>query len=468
MESAQYITEAFRGGKTTPLEVMASTLLRIEERNPAVNAFRVVDSDAAMSAAAASTARWRRDAPCGPFDGVPISVKDTLMVEGFAFRQGSLATEEVPAKESAPVVRTMREAGAIVVGITTCSEFGSSALTVSPLTGVTRNPHDPSRHSGGSSGGAAAGVTAGMLSLALGSDAAGSVRIPASFCGAIGFKPSGGVIPAFPRNVAGPLSSPGFLATTVSDAARALRISVAPDPRDAEAAPYLDAEVDLQETGLRGIRVAYSKTLGYVDILEGEIETLVSASVKALEAQGATVDEVDPGFSDPEELISFMLTMGYAHMLRNLTEAQFGRLTPAVQQRIEAGRELSAMDFMAIQERRIELARHMASFHERYDVLVTPTLPITAFAAESTVPPGLAEGTPALAWMRYVYPFNLTQQPAISLPCGTTSAGLPAGMQIVGPKRRDAKVLRCARAYELAAGPLVAEIASGSAGSRNR
>ena len=435
MDCVRKIVEAYASHETTPLEVTAAALDRIEERNGLVNAFRVVDGAAALAAARASTGRWERGESCGAFDGVPISVKDTLMVEGFAFRQGSLATAEVPAAESAPVVKTMLAAGAIVVGITTCSEFGSSALTVSPLTGVTRNPHDPSKHSGGSSGGAAASVAAGMLPFALGSDAGGSVRIPGSFCGVIGFKPTGGVIPAFPRNVAGPLSSPGFLATTVADVTDALGLSVVPDPRDVEAAPHLDLPTDeAPEPDLRGLRVAYSPTLGYVDILDGEVAKLVGAGVSVLEGQGAVVEEDDPGFSDPEELISFMLTMGYAHMLRNLSDEQFELLTPALAERgAWRGRELTALEFMAVQERRIELARRMGRFHERYDVLVTPTLPVTAFGAESSAPPPLPPDTSALAWMRYVYPFNLTQQPAISLPCGTTVAGLPVGMQMSGP-----------------------------------
>jgi aspartyl-tRNA(Asn)/glutamyl-tRNA(Gln) amidotransferase subunit A len=459
MDSVRSIVEAYASHETTPLEVTAAALDRIEKRNGLVNAFRVVDGDTALAAARGSADRWQRGESCGPFDGVPISVKDTLMVKGFAFRQGSLVTEEVPATESAPVVKTMLEAGAIVVGITTCSEFGSSALTVSPLTGVTRNPHDPSKHSGGSSGGAAASVAAGMLPFALGSDAGGSVRIPGSFCGVIGFKPTGGVIPAFPRNVAGPLSSPGFLATTVADATDALALSIVPDPRDVEAAPYLDLPIDEAppEPDLHGLRVAYSPTLGHVDILDDEVAKLVGAGVSVLERQGAVVEEEDPGFPDPEELISFMLTTGYAHMLRNLSDEQFGLLTPALAERVRVGRELTALEFMAVQERRIELGRHMGRFHERYDVLVTPTLPVTAFGAESSVPPGLPSDTSPLTWMRYVYPFNLTQQPAISLPCGKTAAGLPVGMQIVGPRRRDAIVLQCALAYEAATGPLVPE-----------
>lgn len=458
MTTVRQMIEDFRAGRSTPSAALETTLDAIEQVEPEINAFRIVDADRARTAAAASTERWQRRAPCGPIDGVPISVKDTLMAEGFAFRQGSLATKDVPATESAPVVASARRAGAIVVGITTCSEFGSSGLTVSPLTGTTRNPHDLSKHSGGSSGGGAAGVAAGVVPLALASDAAGSVRIPASFCGVVGFKPTGGLIPAYPRNVAGPLSSPGFIARSVSDVALALRVSVQPDARDVEAVPVYDpACEELLTAGASGLRVAYSRTFGYVRWLSPEVEALVTGAVEALADAGAEVDEADPGFEDPEDLIVFMLTMGYAHILRHLGDEERSVLTPALRERIEAGGTLTAAELMAVQDRRIELGRMMARFHETYDVLITPTLPVTAFDASLSAPPSFPEGASPRAWTRYVYPFNLTQQPAMSLPCGVTSDGLPAGLQIVGPRRGDAVVLRCASAYEAAVERLVPE-----------
>ncbi len=456
MATVEELIEAFRSGRSTPSAAVEASLDAIEQVEPQLNAFRVLDAEGARAAAARATERWQRGAPCGPLDGVPISVKDTLMVEGFAFRQGSLATEEVPATESAPVVASARRAGAVVVGITTCSEFGSSGLTVSPLTGTTRNPHNLSKHSGGSSGGAAAGVAAGVVPLALASDAAGSVRIPSAFCGVVGFKPTGGLIPAYPRNVAGPLSSPGFIARSVADVALALRISVRPDPRDVEAVATYDPACDeLVGTGAGGLRIAYSRSFGYVQWLHPDVEALVTSAVDVLARAGAAVEEVDPGFADPEDLIVFMLTMGYAHILRHLSDDQRSVLTPALRERIDAGRGFTAAEFMDIQDRRIELGRAMARFHETYDVLITPTLPITAFDTTMSAPPSFPEGASPRAWTRYVYPFNLTQQPAISLPCGTASDGLPAAFQIVGPRRGDAVVLRCARTYEAAIGSLV-------------
>jgi aspartyl-tRNA(Asn)/glutamyl-tRNA(Gln) amidotransferase subunit A len=463
MESVAQLLEDFRNGKSTPLDTTRDILTRIGELNGRINAFRTVDADAALVAAAASTQRWEKGEPRGLLDGVPISVKDTLMVEGFAFRQGSLVTADEPAVESAPIVRAAREEGAIVVGITTCPEFGSSTLTVSPLTGTTFNPHDLSKHSGGSSGGAAAGVAAGMVPLALASDAAGSIRIPSSFCGVIGFKPSGGLIPAYPRNVVGPLSSAGFITRSVRDACLGLTVAVRPDDRDIEAVPVYDQNWGgALESGIRGLRIAYSPALGYVTGMDPEVGRLIAKAVESLAELGATVEEADPGFADPEDVIVTHVSMGYGHMMRGLTPDQLQLLTPSLRETVAAGQRLTAMEFMAAQDRRIDLGRQMAAFHETYDLLITPTLPITTFDADAMRPPSFPADASPRAWTRFVYPFNLTQQPAISLPCGMTSQGLPVGLQIVGPRRGDAIVLRCARAFEAARGPLAIEPAGTS------
>jgi len=457
MEPVTQLLENFRQKRSSPLEVMQDSLGRIEQANPGINAFRTVDGQGALAAAAESAERWEEGNPVGLLDGIGVSVKDTLMAEGFAFRQGSLVTPDVPATESAPVVRASRQEGAIVVGITTCPEFGSSVLTVSPLTGTTRNPHDLSKHSGGSSGGAAASVAAGLVPLALGSDAAGSVRIPASFCGVIGFKPTGGLIPAYPRNVVGPLSSAGFLATTVGDVALALRATAKPDTRDVEAVTSYDPDWDARlESGARGLRIAYSKDFGYVQWIDPEVEQLVTRAVRTLEGLGAIVEEANPGFADPEDAIVLQLAMGYGHMLRHLTAEQLDLLTPSLRGTIVAGQALTAMDFMAAQDRRIDLGRRMAAFHQKFDVLATPTLPVPAFDADAAQPKSFPPDASPRALTRFVYPFNLTQQPAISLPCGMTGDGLPVGLQLVGPRRGDATVLQVARAYEAAAGPLTA------------
>ena len=458
MESVVQLLEDFRDGKSTPVEATRAVLTRIDHLNGKLNAFRAIDPDGALAAAAASAKRWEKGEPRGLLDGIPISVKDTLMVEGFAFRQGSLVTSDEPSTESAPIVRAAREEGAIVVGITTCPEFGSSVLTVSPLTGTTFNPHDLSKHSGGSSGGAAAGVAAGMVPLALASDAAGSIRIPSSFCGVIGFKPTGGLIPAYPRNVVGPLSSAGFITRSVRDVFLGLAAAVQPDPRDVEAVPVYDRDGGAAlQSGIQGLRIAYSPALGYVTGIDPEVAQLTAKAAESLAGLGATIEEADPGFADPEDVIVTHVSMGYGHMMRMLTPGQLDLLTPSLRETVAAGQRLTAMEFMAAQDCRIELGRQMATFHENYDLLITPTLPITTFDANAMRPPSFPADASPRAWTRFVYPFNLTQQPAISLPCGMTSQGLPVGLQIVGPRHGDAVVLRCARAFEAANGPLAAE-----------
>jgi aspartyl-tRNA(Asn)/glutamyl-tRNA(Gln) amidotransferase subunit A len=196
--------------------------------------------------------------------------------------------------------------------------------------------------------------------------------------------------------------------------------------------------------------------------MDPEVAQLVAKAVESLAQLGATVEEADPGFTDPEDVIVAYVSMGYGHMMRRLTPDQLRLLTPSLRETVAAGQRLTAMEFMAAQDRRIELARQMATFHETYDLLITPTLPITTFDAEAVRPPSFPADASPRAWTRFVYPFNLTQQPAISLPCGMTSQDLPVGLQIVGPRRGDAVVLRCARAFEAAHGPLATEPASTS------
>ena len=452
MESVHRLLELFRSGALSPVEAMQSALDRIEQYDPGLNAFRVVDAERAMEAATSSAKRWSEGNPCGPLDGVPISVKDTLMAKGFAFRQGSLVTENTPSPRSAPVVERCEEAGAIVIGITTCPEFGSSSLTVSPLTGATVNPYDKTKHAGGSSGGAAVSVAAGMVPLALGSDAGGSARTPASFCGIVGFKPSGSLVPAFPRNVGGPLSSPGILCHSVEDAMRTFGLVAQPDTRDVEAVAPLETHLEAAD-GLRGLRIAFSKTLGYVSRLDPGVEKLVSKAVETCEGLGAVVEERDPGFEDPENILRFHLAAGYAHILRHLLPEQLDLLTPSLRALVIEGRTYSSLDYLAAQDERLDLGRRMAAFHADVDLLITPTLPVPAFDIGATLPEEFASDSPPRSWTSFVYPFNLTQQPAISLPCGLTESGLPAGVQMVGRRRSDATVLRSALAYEQAVGP---------------
>lgn len=447
--SISQLIEGYKHGDLSPVDVVKTSLALIEARNPELNAFREVDRDAALKQASKSAERWARECPIGVLDGIPISVKDTLMVRGFAFRQGSRATSPLPATESAPCVERSVEQGAIVLGITTCPEFGNGSISVSPLTGITRNPWNLSRHAGGSSGGAAASVAAGMVPVALGSDAGGSIRTPSSFCGVVGLKASTGVVPSFPYNVGGVLSSPGAITRCVKDSALMLNVLTDADVRDPESVPSSTVDyIAGLEMGVQGLRIALSPTLGYAVDVDPEVTDSVLNAGKIFESLGAVVEIADPGFKDPVNTLLTLLRSGYAHLLGNLPPEGMSVLSPSLREAIEMGRQISLEEYLQAHDVRRDLSRHMTRFHQQFDLLVTPTVSVVAFDAEHAVPPLFASGDNSRGWNPFLYPFNITRQPAISLPCGLNKEGLPMGLQIVGPRYREATVLRAAHAFE--------------------
>lgn len=448
--SACELLQHYRTGTLSPLDVAKDVLLRIERDNPAVNAFCLLHADETLTQAEASERRWRTNAPLGPIDGVPVTVKDMLWQKGLPNRRGSLTSSGEVALEDSPAVARLRESGAVFIGRTTLPEFAWKATTDSPLTGLTRNPWDTERTPGGSSGGAAAAGALNLGVMHLGTDAGGSVRIPASFTGLFGLKPSFGRVPTYPASAFVVLSHVGPLTRTVGDAALMLSVIAQADRRDlmAHNSPVPDY-LGVLDQGVRGLRIAWSADLGYVSSLDPEVRRLCETAARQFEQMGATVEEATPGFSNPREEILTLWRAGAAAALRTIPRAQHALLDPQFLACAQAGMGLTAMDFLEAFNARSALARRMEEFHDDYDVLLTPTLPIAAFDAQCSVPPGQASGE-WLDWAPYSYPFNLTQQPAASVPCGLTSSGLPVGLQIVAPLRKDALVLRVANAFEQA------------------
>jgi aspartyl-tRNA(Asn)/glutamyl-tRNA(Gln) amidotransferase subunit A len=427
---------------------VAAVLDRIERVDPLINAFCLVAVDEALAAARASERRWHDRTPVGPLDGVPASIKDLILTAGWPTRRGSRTVDpDRPWDVDAPATARLREAGAILIGKTTTPEFGCKGETNSALTGITRNPWDPSKTSGGSSGGTAAAVAAGLAPLGIGTDGAGSVRIPAAFCGNVGLKPSFGRIPAYPLSPFGTVSHLGPHTMSVGDAALMTNVLKQPDPRDWTSMPpdptdYLTGLDD----GIAGLRVAYSPTLGYATV-DADVAAAVDLAVRDLEAAGATVDAVDPGFDDPLEITTGLWFTGAWTLWNTLSPEQHAVTDPDFAAEAELGARLSALDVQRLALRRGDLGSLMRQFMQRYDLLVTPSVAVPAFDA---VPAGTRPMTPEtmLGWTPFSYPFNLTQQPAITIPCGLTASGLPIGLQIVGPMFADALVLRAARAYE--------------------
>ncbi len=449
--NASDLVSLYRARKVSPVEATRSALDRIARFNPAINAFVIVDGDAALAAARASEARFAQGKPLGPLDGVPVTIKDNIAQKGLPWRKGSLTTDTNPAAEDAPAVARMREQGAVFLGKTTLPEYGWIGACHSPLTGITRNPWKPDRTTGGSSGGAAAAALLNMGSLHLGTDGAGSIRIPAAFTGVFGIKPSYGRVPAWPASPFTVLAHQGPLTRTVADAALMLNAISQPDIRDLTAwnSPAPDF-LDGLDGGVRGLRVAWSPRLGYVKGLHPDVAGAAEKAARAFAGLGAHVEEADPGFAEPLDAIRTIWGGVSACIVDAVAPDTRAKMDPGFLRVADGGRGVSLAQYLAAMQARTELARHMMRFHERYDLLLTPQMPIGALEAGRVTPADGTFGEEWINWSPYTYPFNLTQQPAASVPCGFTSDGLPVGLQIVGPARRDDLVLRAARAYEQA------------------
>ncbi|MFD8303136.1 amidase [Streptomyces sp. NPDC059690] len=445
--TAARLVEGYRKGEFTPEEATRAVLERAERIQPEVNAFVRLLPEQALAQARESTQRWRRGEPKGLVDGVPTTVKDIILLRGAPTLRGS---RTVPVEgswdEDAPSVARLREHGAVFVGKTTTPEFGWKGVTDSPLSGVTRNPHDPSRTAGGSSGGAAAAVALGAGPLALGTDGGGSVRIPAAFCGIFALKPTYGRVPLYPASAFGTLSHVGPMTRDAADAALLLDVIGVPDSRDWSAlGPAPGSFSAGLAGGVRGLRVAYSPTLGGQVAVRPAVAAAVRRGVERLAELGAYVTEADPDFADPVDAFHTLWFSGAARVTSQLGARQRESLDPGLREIRAAGARFSALDYLAAVDVRMELGRRMGRFHESYDLLVTPTLPITAFEAGAEVPKGSGHRR-WTGWTPFTYPFNMTQQPAATLPVGTDADGLPVGLQLVAARHRDDLVLRAAHA----------------------
>lgn len=451
--TAGQLLQLYRTGAASPVEATREVLARIERLNPQLNAFCLVDAEAALASARASEARWSAarsgGAPVGPLEGVPTSIKDLILTRGWPTLRGSHTVQaDQPWDVDAPATARLREAGAVLLGKTTTPEFGCKGETNSPRTGISRNPWNLSRTPGGSSGGTAAAVAAGLGPLSVGTDGAGSVRIPAAFCGNFGLKPSFGRVPAYPLSPFGSVSHLGPHTMSVPDAALMMNVLSRPDARDWTSLPFdaRDYRVGLDD-GVRGLRIAWSPTLGYVKDVHPEVAAAVERAVHDLQALGAVVEAVDPGIDDPLDICTGLWFLGAHTLFSGLTPAQQAVVDPDFRAEAELGAGFSALQIQQLNLRRGALGSRLRQFMQGYDLIATPAVSIPAFEAR---PAGHSPLDPVnmLGWTPFTYPFNLSQQPACTIPCGLTTGGLPIGLQLVGPMFGDALVLRAARAYE--------------------
>lgn len=448
--TAVQMRQAFESGELSPVDAAKACLKRISDLDDQTHAYSQVNEDITLAEARAAEKRYQNKQADGLVDGIPVAVKDIFMAQGWPNLKGSkLVDASKPAETDAPAVAALKRHGMVTVGRTTTPEYGWKGVTDSLLEGPTGNPWDPAKTAGGSSGGSATSVALGMSPLALGTDAGGSIRIPAGFSGLVGHKPTHGLCPMWPPSAFYPLAHVGPMTWTVEDTALLMNVLAEPDPRDVTLpSNSIDFLADLNK-GVGDLRIAYSPTMGYVDIVDPEIRTALDGVAKAFEQLGATVDQVDPGFEDPLEAFDILFYGGAANAMRDLTPDQKQQMDPGIQHVAEWAGELSLLDFLGASNVRANLIESTSLFHQKYDLLLTPCLPIPAFTKDLEVPEDWHhERWPT--WTPFTYPFNLTGQPAISVPCGFTKSGLPIALQLVGARHQDSTVLRAAQAYQQA------------------
>jgi aspartyl-tRNA(Asn)/glutamyl-tRNA(Gln) amidotransferase subunit A len=448
--SAAELSGLYASGRLSPVEATQASLGRIERLDARVNAICGVYPEEALASARQSEARWREGRPLSPIDGVPTTIKDLLLTRGWPTLRGSKTIDPAgPWDQDAPAVARLREAGAVLVGRTTTPEFGWKGVTDSALAGITRNPWDLTRTPGGSSGGAAVAAATGMAALNIGTDGGGSIRIPAGFTGIFGHKPSFGRVPAFPLSPFGTVSHLGPMTRTVRDAALMLSVLAQPDPRDWTALPFPPTDFTQGlEDGVRGLRVAYAPTLDGAPV-DSEIAASVARAAEVFARLGARVETVTLDLPDTGPVFRTHWFVGAATLFAGIPQEKQALIDPGLRRAAAEGAAVPLLDYTRAVMARGRMGVRMNQFHQDWDLLLMPTLPIPAFAAGQDVPQR-PDGSYWADWTPFTYPFNLTQQPAASVPCGLTSGGLPIGLQIIGPMFQDGLVLRAARAFEAA------------------
>jgi aspartyl-tRNA(Asn)/glutamyl-tRNA(Gln) amidotransferase subunit A len=446
--SAEEMLSEFSRLRLTPVDVLQAITERVARLNPALNAF-VAMNPRALEAAGESAMRWRAGRPIGALDGVPVTVKDLVDVAGFPTRRGSRTTSPDPVPDDAPMVASLRAAGAFVLGKTTTTEFGWKSPGDCPLNGITRNPWHSDHTTGGSSSGAGAAGAAGFGPLHIGTDAGGSVRIPAAWCGLVGLKPTYGRVPQWPASAFASVSCAGPMTRTVRDAALMLSVMARYDWRD----PFcLDGDgQDWREgieDGVDGLTVGILRRPGFDAPADADATEAVERAASLLTDAGALVEDLTPEPPDPSAVFSRVWGAALARLVATTPPQLAGLLDPGIHEVAAALGGMTAIDFMDAEALRAQVAHAMAAYHQRVDLLLCPTVPCG---------PPLADGPttdPVRAlnreWAPWTYLFNLSRQPAITVPMGPRADGLPNSVQIAAARFRDDLVLRAARTIEQA------------------
>jgi aspartyl-tRNA(Asn)/glutamyl-tRNA(Gln) amidotransferase subunit A len=450
--SATELLRRYRNKELSPVEVVQSTLRRLEAYEAAVNAFVLYDPESALAAARASEARWQKGQPHGLLDGIPLAIKDTQLTRGWPRLVGSRTIDPNQKwTEDAPATARLRAENAVFFGKTTTPEFGWKPLTDSPLTGVTRNPWNLERTPGGSSGGSAVALLAGICPLAVGTDAGGSIRIPASFSGVFGLKPTFGRVAVYPPSVFGDVSHVGPMSRTAADAALMLDSMKGPDSRDWYSLPA-DGVVYHQQLGagsMKGKRIALSPTLGYAEPSPG-VRVAVEAAGRVFAELGAVVEPADPFTESPMAVFQTLALAGFWALLRAMPKDKVALMDPGLVEACRLGEGVTQEQLVEALARRAALGVQLRQFFDRYDILLSPTMPITAAYAEPR-DDGQPDPTNYRDWLTYTWTFNLTRNPSASIPCGLAD-GLPIGLMVTAPLYDDLGVLQACHDYEQATG----------------
>ena len=436
----------------SPREIVEALLARVEKINPKVNAYCTVVPEMALEAAKKAEAEIRQGGKLGPLHGIPVSIKDLTLTAGIRTTFGSKIFEHHVPTEDALIVQRLKAAGAIVIGKTNTPEFGAGANTYNAVFGATRNPWKLSHTCGGSSGGAAVALACGLGPLATGSDLGGSLRIPASFCGVVGFRTSAGRVPIYPSFMGwDTLAVEGPMARTVGDTALMLSVIAGADDRSPISLPGDGREflAAVEHPNIRGFKVAWSADLK-VSPVDREIEAVASVAAKRFTELGCTVEQAEPDFSRVREIIHVTRALRMVTLHAEKLEKWRDQMNPNLVWNIEKGFPLTAQQVGMAEKERTALYHRVRQFFERYDLLLTPTVAVPPFPVEMPYPQEI-NGKPInnyQEWLYLTYAITVTGLPAISVPCGWTAEGLPVGLQIVGRRLGEATVLRAAAAFE--------------------
>ena len=443
--------DAIKSKMLSPVEVMEDVLRNIDRVNLKVNAYCTITIENANAEARRAEDMIMKGEDLGALHGIPVSIKDLIFTKDIRTTGGTAMYKDFVPDVDAIVVERLKAAGAILIGKTNTSQSGWVAITDNLLFGPTRNPWNTERTSGGSSGGAASAVASFMGPLAVGSDGGGSIRIPSSFCGVFGFKPSFGRVPTgpgFPELWEG-LATIGPITRTVSDAALMMEVISGRDDRD----HFSLSDMGLQylphlNEDLKGMRVAWSKDLGYA-IVDPQVLKVTEAAIKTFAALGCTVEEAGPQVGSTEETFTTVVAASIAASLVEKLDEWGDHFEPALVKFLQKSKDIKATEYIKARFAHLKYWRAIQVFFEKYDLLITPTVAVPPFEVGIYGPREIAgEKVTSLGWMPFTYPFNITGQPAASVPCGWTEDGLPVGLQIVGRRFDDTTVLRACAAFE--------------------